>query len=224
MRSRSFTLIELLVVIAIIAILAAILLPALNQARARGNATRCTGNMKQFGVGAGFYAGDYQDYVVRSAYSAYSQSRPNYQDCSRMWPNLIKNYLGISGAFTDEDWFKHQLFKCPGAAKRVITDKDGTFYKAISEDGGYRKLAKVTYPAARLHFVDGNTGDWWACVFNYGNHIADTKNAAAPRHRGQANATFVDGHVAPVAARKFSEYATDANIWNFGTAKRPIWK
>jgi prepilin-type N-terminal cleavage/methylation domain-containing protein/prepilin-type processing-associated H-X9-DG protein len=202
-----FTLIELLVVIAIIAILAAMLLPALGKAKEAGRKAKCINNLHNMGLAMLMYSDDNDGFVPRGN--------------DPVWWQVLTPTLG---GRTKNDYGKIQIYTCPSYPdkKQLIcyVVNAWTFSspqdKAGTEQTGLTRLNKVQRPVDTAYFADNENGSWRPVITALGvnattqvddvwsaSHLPYTadgkrlnaeRRVARARHNLGCNFMFYDGH------------------------------
>lgn len=198
LEGKYFTLIELLVVIAIIALLAAMLLPALNRAREQAKLSNCLGNSKQIMSAILMYASDYDDNTPPlNLATSFSGSNPSR--AYNWWTNLLVkgDYLPKPKKWQNEFEGKSNdgVLVCP--ARRENIDGLIGIYESPKYGVGYNislKLSRINNTSTRVLIGDVHQGLTFLSPKTTAWTYA-TKQRFSERHNNGGNGGFLDGHV-----------------------------
>jgi len=222
---RAFTLIELLVVISIIAILAAMLLPAIGLVRDAARGAKCSSNLRQIGMSFQVYADEQSD-----TFPLFNLGPANAQIPYKYYTNLLED----AGVIEDVVWnsaywgdVRTGIWRCPnvvtggmqnGGGYGVLETSHGIYYKGYPLVRGKVRNKTTSALVTEVENIAGgvaksNIGFWCPICSGSGIWEAASTNRVAARHGGRrsANVVFMDGHV---EAKTYADLRSNiADIW-----------
>lgn len=205
---RAFTLLELLVVVAIVAMLAAILLPSLQQSRRQGQAVACLSNMRQLGLALHMYAQTQGNRLIGSGLThGGGPTSPALE--ARSWFHTLKREYGnklVARCPSDRSpyWEEALPGSTPPARRQVSYAVNDFLTGDVTGWEEFNLMHRVRRPSTTIIFVELAGDTAWASgdhvhveLWLLNPRIEARKQMSIDQHLKRANYTFVDGHAAP---------------------------